>query len=144
MIVNREIFVSTVDNIEEKEIIYINLRRNKDKFSVATVHGKPILYKNYIECWDFIEKFYNLAIKHNTAIVVIENETKTKLSFGLGKAVLLKKFEDIQIRENTVKRMKNIRRRMVVDSKYKSSKKKIDTRIFDRTRYASSSNKGIG
>jgi len=40
--------------------------------------------------------------------------------------------------------MSNIKRRMVIETPYKSSKKKIDMRVFDRKRYASSNNRGIG
>ena len=93
-----------------------------------------------------MQKCYTLLSQGNkgTAIIVIDNETRTELLYGLGKAIIISKLERIKKRDISLKRIKNVRRRMVVDNKYNSKTKKLDTRIFDRKNYSSSNSRGIG
>tara|TARA_R100000781_G_scaffold1887_1_gene3302 strand:+ start:98 stop:529 length:432 start_codon:yes stop_codon:yes gene_type:complete len=143
MIINREVFINTIDNREDTKKLYFHIDKIDARFKITIDNNNPIEYKTYREVWDFIDKCYNLCIKNNTCIIVIENGINTRLSFGLGKNTILNKLEDISIREREIKRMSNIKRRMVIDTPYKSTKKKVDMRIFNRKNYASSSNKGV-
>tara|TARA_R100000781_G_scaffold72878_1_gene45544 strand:- start:945 stop:1379 length:435 start_codon:yes stop_codon:yes gene_type:complete len=144
MIIQREVFIPSVEDREEKNLIYFHIDKIDTRYKITIDNGSPIEYKTYREVWDFIDRSYNLCVKNDTAIIIIENETNTRLSFGLGKGIILDKFDRIDIRERQIKRMSNIKRKMVVDTPYKSSKKKIDMRVFDRKRYASSNSRGIG
>ena len=143
MIIQREVFIPSVEDREEKNLIYFHIDKIDTRFRVTIDNKNPIEYKTYREVWDFIDKCYNLCIKNNTCIIVIEDGVNTKLSFGLGRNTILNKLEDISIREREIKRMSSIKRRMVVDTPYKSTKKRVDMRIFNRKNYASSSNKGV-
>ena len=158
MYLTRENFEPLAEN-KIKDKIYIDIKtetifkenREKKEYSYklynVNVIGRnletSIETKIYRDVWVYIEQLYNIFIKSNIILIVRENNTNTILSFGIGKARILEKIKSIEIKDVSIKRMSNIKRRMVVDTPYKSTKKKIDMRIFNRKNYASSSNKGV-
>ena len=146
MIIQREVFIPTVKDIDIKKRVYIFIDRINSKHSVTIDKGRTLVYKTHREVWEFIDKCYTLLSQGNkgTAIIVIDNETRTELLYGLGKATIISKLERIKKKDISLKRIKNVRRRMVVDNKYNSKTKKLDTRIFDRKNYSSSNSRGIG
>tara|TARA_R100000008_G_C3552453_1_gene151249 strand:+ start:659 stop:1096 length:438 start_codon:yes stop_codon:yes gene_type:complete len=145
MELTREVFtpLDKRDDLE-KVFVFIDKIDNKYKIELKSDSIQQIIeVQTYRQVWGSIQILYRTFIKNNKIMIIYEKNTSTKLSYGLGLNTILKKIEETEILERSLKRMKNIKKRMVVDTPYKSSKKKIDMRIFDRKRYASSNNRGI-
>tara|TARA_R100000008_G_C3586791_1_gene173103 strand:- start:345 stop:782 length:438 start_codon:yes stop_codon:yes gene_type:complete len=145
MILTREKFTPLEHREDlEKVFIFIDKLDNKYKIEIKNSNINDIIeVRTYREVWSCIQILYRTFIKNNKVMIIRENGISTKLTYGLGLNTILKKIEDTEIRERSIKRMANTRRRMVVDNKYNSKTKKVDMRVFDRKRYASSSSRGI-
>tara|TARA_X000001388_G_C2169185_1_gene99120 strand:- start:199 stop:636 length:438 start_codon:yes stop_codon:yes gene_type:complete len=145
MILTREKFTPLEHRDDlEKVFIFIDKLDNKYKIEIKNSSINDIIeVRTYREVWSCIQILYRTFIKNNKVMIIRENGISTKLTYGLGLNTILKKIEDTEIRERSIKRMANTRRRMVVDNKYNSKTKKVDMRVFDRKRYASSSSRGI-
>jgi hypothetical protein len=125
---------ATIEKVNSTFILSIETKKNEIT---------SIKYNNYRQVWNYLEKLYNLCINNKGVLIVTEGKARIKLVYGLGRNQILEKFNRIEFIEQEKKRLSNIKRRMVIDTPYKTRNKKIDQRIFNRKTYASSSSRGV-
>ena len=92
--------------------------------------------------WQVVEIYRRKAYKDNKSVDVYDVDKKTSFKH-ISILDSLNQQEIAEAVEKQAKRAVNIRRRMVVDTPYRKRTKKIDTRVFDLTRYASSTGRGV-
>ena len=92
--------------------------------------------------WQVVEIYRRKAYKDNKSVDVYDVDKKTSFKH-ISILDSLNQQEIAEAVEKQAKRAVNIRRRMVVDTPYRKRTKKLDTRVFDRTRYASSTGRGV-
>ena len=63
MIINREVFINTIDDREDNKKLYFHIDKIDTRFKITIDNNNPIEYKTYREVWDFIDKCYNLCKK---------------------------------------------------------------------------------
>jgi len=144
--IEKKVYTPSVLDIKPSKFIHLFIDRinKKHRLEVKLKSGSNIIdYDTSKKLWSYIQELYNIIVTHDKAIVIHCNNTRVELYYGLGKNILLEKMESIDIKERSIKRLANVRRRMVVETKFLVRTKKVDTRIFNRKTYASSSNKGV-
>ena len=92
--------------------------------------------------WKLIEVMRSTAYKSNKTVNVLDIDSRCSYK-KITLATTLKQEEIEETIERQAKLAVNTRRRFVVDTPYRKRTKKLDTRVFDRTRYASSTGRGV-